>query len=397
MTQREFRKKSIMILGLSVLLLVCMIWDSAIFSDSSGESSTANAQTQSVKKASVTSGSALITNVQAVWISFGDYKSAGLYNKSRSAFQANAEKYFKKLKKDGINTIYFHVVPCNDAIYPSKYLKWSSYMFEAAPDYDPLDILIKTAHKQDMTFHAWLNPYRRKMGVSYNPGADASLKRIQRIVTEIVRNYDVDGIHFDDYFYPVTDAGFDSASYDGYLEKSESPISQDDWRRANVNALISGCYTAVKFINKDIIFSISPAASIEKNYNEYYADVSAWIENGCVDAIIPQLYFGFEYPDENFRFENLLAEWKGAADKNADVSLIIGLAPYKIGTESEKDSAEWCGSDDIIARQAEICISDERVDGFVLFSYSSFFSSAELNAHQRENYLKIIREEVNGQ
>ena len=70
MTQREFRKKSIMILGLSVLLLVCMIWDSAIFSDSSGESSTANAQTQSVKKASVTSGSALITNVQAVWISF---------------------------------------------------------------------------------------------------------------------------------------------------------------------------------------------------------------------------------------------------------------------------------------------------------------------------------------
>ena len=180
MTQREFRKKSIMILGLSVLLLVCMIWDSAIFSDSSGESSTANAQTQSVKKASVTSGSALITNVQAVWISFGDYKSAGLYNKSRSAFQANAEKYFKKLKKDGINTIYFHVVPCNDAIYPSKYLKWSSYMFEAAPDYDPLDILIKTAHKQDMTFHAWLNPYRRKMGVSYNPGADASLKRIQR-------------------------------------------------------------------------------------------------------------------------------------------------------------------------------------------------------------------------
>ena len=207
MTQREFRKKSIMILGLSVLLLVCMIWDSAIFSDSSGESSTANAQTQSVKKASVTSGSALITNVQAVWISFGDYKSAGLYNKSRSAFQANAEKYFKKLKKDGINTIYFHVVPCNDAIYPSKYLKWSSYMFEAAPDYDPLDILIKTAHKQDMTFHAWLNPYRRKMGVSYNPGADASLKRIQRIVTEIVRNYDVDGIHFDDYFYPAHGKG----------------------------------------------------------------------------------------------------------------------------------------------------------------------------------------------
>ena len=206
MTQREFRKKSFIILGLTVLLLICMVWDTTAFRHSSGESS--SAATKTTKTASsVSTGSALVTDVQAVWISFGDYKAAGLYNKSQSAFQANANKYFKKLKKDGINTIYFHVAPCNDAIYPSKYLKWSSYMFESAPDYDPLEILIQTAHKNKMTFHAWLNPYRKKMGVSFDPGKASSLKRIRRIVAEIVQNYNVDGIHFDDYFYPAKAKG----------------------------------------------------------------------------------------------------------------------------------------------------------------------------------------------
>ena len=376
MTQREFRKKSIMILGLSVLLLVCMIWDSAIFSDSSGESSTANAQTQSVKKASVTSGSALITNVQAVWISFGDYKSAGLYNKSRSAFQANAEKYFKKLKKDGINTIYFHVVPCNDAIYPSKYLKWSSYMFEAAPDYDPLDILIKTAHKQDMTFHAWLNPYRRKMGVSYNPGADASLKRIQRIVTEIVRNYDVDGIHFDDYFYPAHGKG---AQYNSVSTAK---------RKRVINRMVRTIYQTVKAQDPDILFGISPAGNIE--YAESLGcDLSTWLsKDGYIDYIVPQINWSDQYRlggNVTHLYTKRLNKCIKLNKNNTP--MYIGLATYRAGTYSSSDLG-WRRKNNNLVTQ----IKKEKAagcDGFVLFSSSYMYRSRA--AKEMSNYRDYIR------
>ncbi|MBQ3817301.1 MAG: family 10 glycosylhydrolase, partial [Clostridia bacterium] len=203
---------------------------------------------------------------------------------------------------------------------------------------------------------------------------------------------DVDGIHFDDYFYPTSDTSFDEASFKKYSSFADEPLSLEDWRRANVNALISGCYTAIKFINKDIKFSISPMASLEKNYNELYADVKAWVENGCIDVIIPQLYFGFEYPESDFTFENLLVKWKDLIEPNSNVQLMIGLAPYKIGTETPADKEEWGECDDIIARQAKMCIKDQNISGYVLFSESSLFSENDLNKRQMENLLKIICE-----
>ena len=376
MTQREFRKKSMIILGLSVLLLACMIWDSAIFSDSTGESSTANAQTQTVKKASVTSGSALITNVQAVWISFGDYKAAGLYNKSRSTFQTNAEKYFKKLKKDGINTIYFHVVPCNDAIYPSKYLKWSSYMFESAPDYDPLEILIETAHKQNMTFHAWLNPYRKKMGVSYNPGASSSLNRIRRIVTEIIRKYDVDGIHFDDYFYPAKGRGaqFNSVS--------------TAKRKRVINKMVRTVYQTVKKQDPNLLFGISPAGNIE--YAESLGcDLSTWLsQDGYIDCIVPQIYWSDQYRlggKVTALYTNRLNKWIKLNKNNTP--MYIGLATYRAGTYSSSDLG-WKRKNNNLVTQ----IKKEKTagcDGFVLFSSSYMYRSRA--AKEMDNYRNYIR------
>lgn len=361
-----------------------------------------------------------------IWLSHSEI-SAML--KSEKGIKEEFSAAVRNCKDAGIKDIYIHVRAFCDSLFKSDYFPVNSAA--AVYDFDVFGYMVELCHSNGMRVHAWINPYRvstatndvnklnpespaykrcndgetdndtdvctTENGIYLNPASTGVRELIIDGIREILNKYPVDGIHFDDYFYPVTDAEFDRASYEMYVGKTQSPLSLDDWRRANVNSLISGCYTAVKFINKEIVFSISPAASIERNYNEYYADVSAWIENGCVDAIIPQLYFGFDYPDENFRFENLLKEWKKEAEKNDDVSLIIGLAPYKTGTDSEKESSEWCGSDDIIARQAEICTADERVDGYVLFSYSSFFSPSELNTRQRENYLKIIREEVNGQ
>ena len=227
-------------------------------------------------------------------------------------------------------------------------------------------------------------------GIYLNPAEQEVRELVINGIREVLQKYDVDGIHFDDYFYPTTDPEFDMASYEKYKSGAENPLELSDWRRSNVNALISACYTAVKYYDKDILFTVSPMASVEKNYNELYADVSAWAKNGCVDCIIPQLYFGFDYPEPEFRFENLIKKWIELAAENDGVELKIGLAPYKIGTDSEQDREEWNESADIIARQARKCRESGGVSGYVLFSYSSLFSSNGLNVKQRENLENFV-------
>ena len=114
--------------------------------------------------------------------------------------------------------------------------------------------------------------------------------------------------------------------------------------------------------------SISPAAGIDKNKYELYADVKAWCDGGYVDHIIPQLYFGFEYPDHSYRFERLLDDWKTLA---GDTRLIIGLAAYKIGTDAVPDRDEW-SDPEVLLRQAKLCFEDQSLSGHVYFSYTAY-------------------------
>ena len=156
---------------------------------------------------------------------------------------------------------------------------------------------------------------------------------------------------------------------------------------------MSGCYSAIKYNNSNILFTVSPMASIKQNYKNLYADVKEWIKGGYIDYIIPQIYFGFEYPADEFKFENLLKEWKKMV-KNSDVGLIIGLPSYKSIPELEEDKEEWENNHDIIARQVQICKDDDLVQGYVYFSYSSLFGEAEEYVKQRENILKLENENV---
>ena len=210
-------------------------------------------------------------------------------------------------------------------------------------------------------------------------------------VREIVKGYDVDGIHFDDYFYPTQSEEFDKASYDLYKAQNTSPLPLADFRRLNVDLLLSGTYNAIKHIKTGVTFSVSPAASVDNNYQKLYADVRSWVDNGFVDAIIPQLYFGFEYPDDNFKFNNLLKAWCDIADLNPDVKLFIGLGVYKARPELEADKAEWQNNNDIIKRQVEAVYNNDRVDGFVYFSYSSLISNDTEFKAQRENLMNYLK------
>lgn len=356
MTQKEFAKKSLTILFLAAILIGCMVWEVIASRNTSSQPATANA-----KAASSATGSAL-SGIRGVWISFGDYKNAGLYNQSQSKFTANADAYFKKLKADGINTIYFHVVPCNDAIYPSKYLGWSSYMFESAPNYDPLEILVEKAHKYNMSFHAWLNPYRKKMGVIFNPGKTSSTNRIVRITKEILQNYEVDGIHFDDYFYPSRSKG--AQFYKVSVAK----------RKKVINNMVKKIYKTVKSYNKNLLFGISPAGNIE--YAESLGcDLKSWLsKDGYIDYIIPQIYWSDQYRLSGKTvkmYSNRLNEWLDLNEN--DTPMFIGLALYRAGSRSSSDLG-WSRKNNNIVTQIRQ-LKREGCEGFVLFSSSYLYKS----------------------
>lgn len=358
------------------------------------------------------------TASSGVWLTFSEINAM---LKSDDGFKTEFSRVIENCKSLKIGDIYVHIRSYCDSLFKSDYFP----LISAAEglDYDLFEYIVSSCRAAGIKVHAWINPYRVLTsssnpedlrqdspayrwlhddnpendknvlfcgGIYLNPAEYEVRELVINGIREVLQRYDVDGVHFDDYFYPTTDPQFDSVSYEKYKAETENPLELSDWRRSNVNALISGCYTAVKFYSKDILFTVSPMASVEKNYNELYADVSGWIKNGCVDCIIPQLYFGFDYPEPEFRFDSLLEEWTALTAENSEVELKIGLAPYKIGTDSEADSEEWNSCTDILARQAKICRENGRVSGYVLFSYSSLFSENELNAKQRENLLDFV-------
>lgn len=336
-----------------------------------------------------------------VWMTYSEINSMLKKGDFKSEFKKAAEN----LKTAEITDLYFHVRPFCDSYYKSEFFPINSLAEDLG--YDLLEYVISTCHSEGIRVHAWINPYRVKRntqdiesldkkspayiwltdgdtendrnviiceeGIFLNPASAEARMLVINGIREILKNYAVDGIHFDDYFYPSTEEKTDEKDYSDYCSSVSSPLELSDWRRTNVNALISGVYTAVKFENKNITFSISPAASIEKNYSDLYADIRQWIKCGCVDDIIPQLYFGFEYPDEDFCFDKLLEVWKEAV-KGSNVRLIAGLASYKIGTTAPADKEEWANGKEIISKQVSICKSDKNISGHIYFSYSYLFS-----------------------
>lgn len=351
--------------------------------------------------------------ITGLWLSYSELNAmlSGDFSEQFGALLENCRSI-------GITDLFVHVRAFCDSIYPSEIFPKSS----AAASYngDLLRDITELTHKAGIRVHAWINPYRVRTadentdaldgkspakiwltdsdpendlnvcfsnGIYLNPASEEVRSTVISGIREILSNYDVDGIHFDDYFYPTEEASFDEKSYSEYTSSAENPLSLADWRRAQVNQLISGCYTAVKFSGGDKIFSISPAASIEKNYNSMFADVKEWMKSGCIDWIIPQLYFGFEYPDKDFRFDRLLEAWR-AVKAAENVRLVIGLAAYKLGTDSSPDSAEWKNGEDILARQLRLCA--DSTYGCIFFSAGSLFSENELNRRA----LELIKKEI---
>lgn len=360
--------------------------------------------------------------IRGIWLSYIDLAPM-LTGKSEEDFTQNIEGAFEKITGFGFNTVIVQVRPFSDALYKSEYYPWSFICSGTEGQdikYDPLKIMIQEAHKRNLRIEAWLNPYRVRTstskeaiseqspaskwtnegsdsviqyngGVYYNPGKEEVRQLIVNGVSEIVQNYNVDGIHFDDYFYPGTENFIDEETYGNYLVNGGT-LSLEDWRRENINILVKQVYGTIKKIDSEVLFGISPQGSMNNNYNSQYIDVQKWVQNkGYVDYLCPQVYYGFENQSNDFvsaveSFSNLITE--------PSVDLYIGLAAYKIGTEDKWAGAgaeEWVNNDDMLKTQIEATRNLKNCSGIFIYRYDSLFNPAPQVSGQVNNEIENLK------
>lgn len=343
-----------------------------------------------------------------MWISYLDIME--MSSGTESAFRSEIAAAYDNCAALGINTVYVHVRSHGDAYYNSDYFPRTKYM---SGNYDPLPIMIEEAHKRNLSFQAWINPLRMsaekdisrgngyavydwagserlvKVGYYYylNPAYSDVIDVIVKGAAEIVANYDVDGLHIDDYFYPTTDAYFDS---DAFYNSGYGHIS--DFRRANCDRLVSSLYSAVKTANPSAVFGVSCQGNMDNNYNEMYADVEKWCKSsGYLDYIMPQIYFGFDNSTQPFA--QCVKNWDNLAAKG-NVPLIVGITAAKIGTEDVWAGAgrnEWLNDSAILRRQVLTSMEQVSYGGVCLFRYRLLFAPDGNVRSQVENEVSDLR------
>lgn len=409
----QIKKYSYVVLWAALIIVVGLVWllgrtdgdeyineKSPLQSSQANESSNAIVESSNSPSPSVNSSMSGSDAVQeeaekemvGLWIPF---MSLTTEEKTRSAFEEKFKEIVATSKAKGINALFVHVRPFSDALYSSEYYPWSHILTGEQgrdPGFDPLEFMIDQSHENGMEIHAWINPLRVKSGetpgslssdnpysqlngeypfyfmeyeggIYLNPAYQYVRTLICNGVAEIVKNYDVDGIHFDDYFYPSEESGLDAISYEGYLNEVTEPLSLNDWRKANINSLISQVYNTVKQERTDCQFGISPAGNIENN-GKIGADVAQWCAvQGYIDYICPQLYYS--HSNAALGYSQALSSWM-SLERHEDLKMYIGLALYKAGTDA--DAGTWLEDSTNIKRQIKE-LRGAAADGFVLYSY----------------------------
>ncbi len=358
----------------------------------------------------------IVLEMKAVWISYLEFASFGKEGYTEAAFRKFIDTMFDNVVSLNMNTVIVQVRPFGDAMYKSSYFPWSRYAAGTQgknPGYDPLAYMVDAAHARGLEIHAWLNPYRVTTGSTDlsklskdNPARvwkedkntsndrnvlsfggnlyfNPAVKEVQTLITngvkEIVNNYDVDGIHFDDYFYPSLGSSytsnFDATEYNTYAaatkKAGKTPMTIGDWRRNNVNTLVKGIYSAVKNINPKVQFGISPGGFIDSLGSNlgYYVDINTWLsKDGYVDYICPQIYWTFS--NATYPYDKTLQKWLKARTSSS-VKVYVGIANYRAGSTLE---ADWKNDVDVLRKQVEYARKTGLVDGFMFFRYDFFYN-----------------------
>ena len=347
---------------------------------------------------------------RAVWVSYLEW--ARMDFSSEAAFRADIAALMDNCAALGLNTVLAQVRPFGDALYESSLFPWSHLCTGTqgqAPGFDPLDVLITEAHARGLSLEAWINPYRLKSsaamppsigetnlmhihpewcctvgeGVYLNPAIPEAAAYVVQGVAELVERYAVDGIHFDDYFYPTTEASLDAAQFAASGEKDLA-----SWRQQNVTSLVKAAHDAVKAADPTLRFGVSPQGNPENDLATQYSDIYTWLTASGADAVVdylcPQVYWGYGYQLQSgstrFAFENIVPEWLGMA-RAADVALYFGLGAYRVGVgdggANEDSTSQWA-TGSALARQ----VADLRrwgAQGWALYRYDSLFGPAQNN------------------
>ncbi len=330
---------------------------------------------------------------------------------SKGNFNSDSQKVeFIKLldihQRNGMNAMIVQVRPATDAFYPSQYEPWSEFLTgkqgqPPLPYYDPLEFMIAETHKHGMEFHAWMNPYRAVFNIAkssiaenhitkihpewfltygdkryFDPGNKEVQQYLTNVVKDIVSRYPVDAIHFDDYFYPYRIPGKEFPDYANY-QLYGNGMSKDDWRRSNVDSVISMLSVAIKKENPKCQFGISPFGvwrneskdpvngsktnGAQTNYDDLYANILLWLRKGWIDYVAPQLYW--EFGHKIAPYEILLDWWsKHTYGRNC----YIGLGIYRANSNiAWKDITQ-------LPRQIEALRNTPNIQGMIFFSSKTF-------------------------
>ena len=365
---------------------------------------------------------ALDTDWKAIWFSQFDVKSAFTTlegnQRTEDDFRAQLSVMLDNVANDGFNTVILQMRPNGDSMYPSALYPPSAYAVgdwgkDFSQAYDPIEVFVTMCRERGLAVHAWINPLRgvteenmQKIpdeypikqwyndpekngryivcvdGTYYLNPAEAEVRAlIAAGVTEILEKYDVDGIHMDDYFYPTTDAGFDADAYASYTAGGGT-AELADWRRANLDALVSELYATVKTHDLRALFGISPVGNIGTVYSTHYADIYNWCQNpGYVDYICPQVYFGLEH--QTFDFKTVCNTWSDIV-KTDYVSLIVGMTFHKAVNAADgiedpyagTGAREWIDNQDVLARSLAYTEELENCVGVTVFCYQHLFDTS---------------------
>ncbi len=352
------------------------------------------------------------------WPRKGDYKT--------ESQKAEFIRILDMHKKNGMNAVIVQIRPAADAFYPSAFEPWSQWLngkqgLAPFPFYDPLEFMITETHKRGMEFHAWLNPYRAVFNTSnssispthiiyqhpewflsyggkkyFDPANKDAQNFVVEVVKDIVKRYDVDAIHMDDYFYPYRVAGLefpDAVSF----SKNGNGMKKDDWRRSNVDSIIKKLYAAIRLEKPWVQFGISPFSVWRNankdprgsdsngmsNYDDLYADILLWLEKGWIDYVAPQLYL--EIGHNKIAYEKLIDWWgKNSYGKH----VYIGHGIYRV---NENVSA-WKNPNEL-PNQIKLVRQTPNIQGSVYYSSKIFNNNPNgWNDSLQNNYYKFPAE-----
>ncbi|WP_044016771.1 glycoside hydrolase family 10 protein [Hymenobacter sp. APR13] len=317
-------------------------------------------------------------------------------------------------QRNGINAVFVQVRPASDAFYQSSLEPWSKWLTGTQgkapnPAYDPLPFLIEEAHARGMEFHAWFNPYRATMDtvtrrlaanhpyrqhpewfirfsgkLLYNPGLPEVRQYINRVILDVVSRYDIDGVHFDDYFYPYPEANQTIHDEDAFARFNPDNLKLADWRRQNVNLLIRDLHASIQGTKRWVKFGISPfgvwrnqatdpngsATKAFQGYDGLYADALEWVRQGWVDYLLPQLYWSSNFKVAQYP---VLVEWWA---RNANGRhLYIGHGAYRM-LENTKADTTWRNPRELPRQIRFNRTFPAEVGGSVFFSAKSLLANA---------------------